>query len=79
MHFETRDLGYAHATRNAKQQDQGVALRESACYFGDAQKVTKLGGREDFGVFGFHAFLSRNTLEFGHRYERKSVGRSFSV
>ena len=32
---------------------------------------------EDFGLFGFHAFLSRNTLDFEPCYERENARRSF--
>jgi len=36
MDFETRNLGQAHAARNAEQQDQRVTFGEAAGRFGDA-------------------------------------------
>jgi len=37
MHFEPRDLGHAHAARDAEQEDQGVAFGKATGCFGNAQ------------------------------------------
>ncbi|CAG9235635.1 hypothetical protein PSP6_690017 [Paraburkholderia tropica] len=79
LHLKARYLSDAHTACEPKHQDQRVTLRITTDGLSYANKVAEFGGGKDFGAFGIHSFLSRNSLSFEVCYERKNAKRSFPV